>query len=87
MMEKMKKFVVYVDDEVSVFKVNVAATDEESAKKYVAGNGEIIAVKDVTDKCRITMDDIADLLKSEVPQQKIDFIVTSLLNTGIISMI
>lgn len=84
MMEKMKKFVVYVDDEISVFKANVAATDEESAKKYVMGNGEIIAVKDVTDKCRITMDDITDLLKSEVPQQKIDFIVATLLNTGII---
>lgn len=83
-MEKMKKFVVYVDAEISVFKVNVAAKDLESVQKYLGGIGEIIAVKDITDKCRITMDDIVDLRKSDVPQQKIDFIVTALLNIGII---
>lgn len=45
----MKKFHVYdlyLDDGESAIKVTIPAESKSVAKQYVAGNGEIIAVKD-----------------------------------------
>lgn len=43
---KMKAFFVYIEDGHDVFKVIVPAIDEEDARNYVSGNGEVILVKE-----------------------------------------
>ena len=44
-MKKLHVYTVYMDDG-DTFKVTVPAESEAAARKYVAGNGDVIAVKD-----------------------------------------
>lgn len=44
----MKKYMVYLDDGKDCFKAAIPATNEKAARKYVEGNGEVTAVKDIT---------------------------------------
>lgn len=56
----MKK---YLDDSVNCFKVAVPAIDENSAREFVRGNGEIIAVKDITYDCLIDLNKVVQALR------------------------
>ena len=44
-MKKLHVYTVYMDDG-DAFKVTIPAESEAAAKEYVAGNGDVIAVKD-----------------------------------------
>lgn len=44
-MKKMHVYTVYMDDG-NAFKVTIPAVSEAAAKEYVAGNGDVIAIKD-----------------------------------------
>ena len=44
-MKKMHVYTVYMDDG-DAFKVTIPAVSEAAAKEYVAGNGDVIAIKD-----------------------------------------
>lgn len=44
-MKKMHVYTVYMDDG-DAFKVTIPAVSETAAKEYVAGNGDVIAIKD-----------------------------------------
>lgn len=44
----MRKYMVYLDDGEHCYKVAIPAANEKKAREYVAGNGEVIAVKDIT---------------------------------------
>ena len=46
----MKKYIAYLDDGESVIKVAVPANNAAGVKRYVAGNGEIVKIKDVTEE-------------------------------------
>lgn len=59
----MKKYLVYLDDSVNCFKVAVPAIDENSAREFVRGNGEIIAVKDITYDCFIDLNKVVQALR------------------------
>lgn len=59
----MRKYMVYMDDGRDCFKVAVPAVSEKAAVKYVEGNGEVIAVKDVTEAYPISADAVGDALK------------------------
>lgn len=59
----MRKYMVYMDDGCSCFKLAIPAANEKGARKYVEGNGEIIAVRDVTDDWSISIDKVAKALK------------------------
>lgn len=61
----MKKYLVYMDDgcENGCFKVAVPAKNEKEARKYVNGNGEVIAVKDVTEDFPISVEKVEEALK------------------------
>ena len=59
----MKKYMVYMDDGRDCFKVAVPANNEKAARKYVEGNGEVIAVKDITEDFPISLDKVAQALK------------------------
>lgn len=74
-----QKYFVYVDDGENVFKVAVAAVSEEAAKAWCSGNGEIIAVRDVTEDYPISADKVRDALnKSGFGKVEQDFIVRAL---------
>lgn len=55
---------MYMDDGHDCFKIAVPAKDEKTARKYVEGNGEVIAVKDATNDFPISLDKVADALKN-----------------------
>ena len=52
----MKKYMVYLDDGRDCYKVAVPAANEKAARKYVEGNGEVIAVKDISEDYPISLD-------------------------------
>lgn len=60
----MKKYLVYLDDSVNCFKVAVPAIDENSAREFVKGNGEVIAVKDITEDYPIDLCKVAHALRN-----------------------
>lgn len=75
----MKKYMVYMDDERDCFKVAVPAKTEKEARKYVEGNGEVIAVKDITKDFPISLEKVADALKkAQFGQIEIDLITRCL---------
>lgn len=59
----MRKYMVYFDDRENVFKECVPATNEKSAKEYFEGNGEIVAVKDITDDFKISLEQVEKALR------------------------
>lgn len=76
---KMKKFLVYLDDGKDVFKCAIPAKDEKAAREYVQGNGEVIAVKEVTNDYSISVDKVAQALKNaNFGQIEIDYITRAL---------
>lgn len=83
-------FMVYVDGGTDhdgndiLMKIAVPAKDEQDARDYVAGNGEIVAVQDVSDQYRINASRVYDALeKSNFTQHEIDYIVRTLQRTEI----
>lgn len=71
----MKKYMVYLDDSKDCFKVAVPATNEKAARKYVEGNGEVIAVKDITEDYPISLDKVIRALRNaQFGQIEIDLI-------------
>ena len=72
----MKKYMVYLDDGKGCYKVAVPAESEEKAREYVQGNGEVIAVKDVTNNFPLSVDKVAQVLQNAgFGKFEIDFIV------------
>ena len=60
----LRKFMVYLDDGRDVYKIAVPAENENGAKEYCRGNGEVIAVKDVTEEYPIDEDKVATALRT-----------------------
>lgn len=61
---KMKKYMAYLDDGKDCYKLAIPAKDEKAAREYVQGNGEVIAVKEVTNDYSISTDKVAQALKN-----------------------
>lgn len=81
---KMKKYMVYLDDGKDVYKVAIPAKDEKAAREYAQGNGEVIAVKDVTDSYPISAERVAQTLKDACcGRYETDFITRALQEIGI----
>ncbi len=57
-----QKYFVYIDDGRNVYKVAVAAVSEDAAKAFCARNGDIVAVRDVTDDYPIRLDRVREAL-------------------------
>lgn len=75
----MKKYMVYIDDGKDCFKVAVPAKNETAARKYVEGNGEVIAVKDITGDFPISLDKVSEALNNvHFGKTEIDLIVRCL---------
>ncbi len=81
----MKKFMVYMDDGRDCFKVAIPAESEEKAREYVEGNGEVIAVRDVTEDFPIDSAKVRMALqRAEFGEPEICFIQRTLEKFGII---
>lgn len=75
----MKKYMVYMDDGRGCFKDAIPAANEKAARKYVEGNGEVIAIKDVTKDFPISLDKVVQALKNaQFGQIEIDLITRCL---------
>lgn len=75
----MKKFMVYLDDGKDVFKLAIPAKDEKIAREYVKGNGEIIAVKDITNDFPISVEKVGEALtKAGFGEIEMDLITRAL---------
>lgn len=71
----MRKYMVYMDDGTDCFKAAIPAVNEKAARKYVEGNGEVIAVKDITDDYPISLDKVVQALRNaQFGQTEIDLI-------------
>lgn len=80
----MRKFIVYIDDSEACFKLAISAETAKKAAEQVRGNGEIIAIKDVTDDYPIDLSKVkAALEKSEFGRLEIDWITNTLNNVGL----
>ena len=84
-------FMVYIDGGTDqngndiLMKIAVPAKDEQDARDYVAGNGDIVAVRDVSDEDRISSSRVYDALeKANFTQHEIDYIVRTLQRTEIV---
>lgn len=62
-MKTLRKYIVYVDDGEDCFKIAVPAESKLKAEEYCKGNGDVIAVKDITDDCPIDIEKICLALR------------------------
>lgn len=75
----MRKYMVYLDDGRNCFKVAVPARNEKEAREFVNGNGEIIAIKDITEDYPISLDKIGRALaNADFGDVEIDLILRTL---------
>lgn len=76
---------VFVDfDQENCLKLAIPAKSEEDAKSYAEGNGEIIAVKDVTDEYKISAEKVGKALEAYgFSKMEMDIITRCLQFTGI----
>ena len=82
---KLRKYFVFVDDDDNAMKIAVPAQNEKEARDFVTGNGEIIAVKDVTESFEIPSTKVWEALeKGGFTDQQRDFLYRTLYRTGII---
>lgn len=82
-MKKMNVYDVYLDDGHDVFKCVIPAESKAAAKRYVAGNGDVVAIKDclVQD---IDLNCLADTLRrSGWGRAEIDIITRALTTCGL----
>lgn len=79
-----KKYFVYLDYGDDVLKIAVPAANEKAARKFVEGNGEVIAIKEVTDEIKISSHKVLTALHDAgMNRTEVDFIVRTLNETGI----
>ena len=78
-MKAIKKYFVYIDGGHDVFKIATPAEDVADAKAFVSGNGEVVAVKEVTDDYPIDISKVYDALEAaHFGQYEMDFICRAL---------
>ena len=80
----MKKFKVFLESGNDCFKVYVPARNEQAAREFVAGNGEVIAIKDVTEDFPISVEKVGSALAMHgFGAAEIDLIMRTLQITNI----
>lgn len=85
-MKRLRKYMVYMEDEDYLYKVAVPAEDEQAARNYVDGNGEVIMIKDLTEenKLRIFSKNVVEALKNYgFSTTQTDLIIRTLEITGV----
>ena len=82
-MKKLNVYDVYLDDGRDVFKCTIPAENKAAAKRYVTGNGEVVAIKDCALQ-DIDTNCLADTLRRNGwGQTEIDVIIRTLHACGL----
>lgn len=82
-MKKLNVYTVYVDDGHDALKITVPAENKKDAERYIAGTGEVIAVKD-SELQDIDLGYLADSLRrTGWGQMEIDVITRTLQRVGL----
>ena len=71
---------IILESSSDVYRILVPAKTEEEAKNYVAGNGDIVDIKDVTDAHEIDVNAILRHLVGKVNQDEYQIIMRLLLD-------
>ena len=81
-----RKYFVYIDDGDEVYKIAIAAANEDIARDFCTGNGEIVAVRDVTEEYKISFYDLRKALQDigRFDRFEIDFISRTLQNLDVV---
>lgn len=80
----MKKFKVFLESGNDCFKVFVPARNEKEARAFVEGNGEVIAIKEVTEDYPISLEKVGTaLVMYGFGAAETDLIMRTLQNTCI----
>lgn len=80
----MRKYKVFLEDRDFCYKCFIPAKNEKEAREYVQGNGEVIAVKDVTEDYPISVEKVAQALaNANFGKAEIDLITRALQETNI----
>lgn len=80
---KLKKYIAYLDDGKSVYKIAVPAKDPKAVKEYLNGNGEVVAIKELND-WPISAEKVGNALKyANFGEIEIDLVVRALTLIGI----
>lgn len=75
----MRKYMVYLEDKDNVYRLAIPASTPQDAIDWSEGNGDLVAVKDVTDDYQIRSERVADaLLRYGFSRTEVDFLVRSL---------
>jgi len=85
-MKQLRRYMVYMEDEEYLYKIAVPAEDEQSARDYVNGNGEVIMIKELTEenKLRIFSKNVVEALKNYgFSTTQTDLIIRALEITGV----
>ena len=83
-MKKIRKYMVYVETRADVFKVAIPAESKAQAVKFAQGNGEIVAVKDITEDYPIRVDRVVEALERYgFGEVETDLIMRTLLDCGL----
>lgn len=91
-MPKMRKYFAYLDDGHNTYKIAVPAVNEDQVRDFCAGNGDVIAIKDVTDSypiseyavARVLLDATARDGERVFAQHEVDFICRALREIGLV---
>lgn len=79
------KYLVYIDDGQDVYRVAIAAVSEDAARAWCAGNGEIVAIKDITEECKIYETTVSNaLIAAGFDRDKVALMCRALSELGII---
>lgn len=82
-MKKFHIYDIYIDDGHDVFKCHIPAESKKAALEYVAGNGEVVAVKDCVIQ-DISIQTLANTLsRNGWGQMEIDVITRCLIQCGL----
>ena len=79
----MRKYMVYLEDRDNVYRLAIPAQDQQDAIEWSRGNGDLVAVKDVTGDYSIRSEEVADaLMKYGFSRTEVDFLVRALDRIG-----
>lgn len=80
------KYFVYLDDGVATYRIAIAAACEDAAAAWCAGNGEVVAVRDVTKEYPIDVKRVSKaLMNAGFSGTEHDFIVRLCTEFGVCS--
>ena len=86
-MKKLNKYLVYIDNGKQTTSKALTATSKKSVMKALEGQGEVVAVKNLTEDHPLKADTIREVLQAsgKFDKLELDWIIHALTMTGIVT--